>query len=347
MVELNEQNLVINLVIAKSLLDKLTLCDKDCDCGCVSGVELCDKDCDCGCKDPASEINACSEDCDCGCASGVELCDKDCDCGCKDPASEINACSEDCDCGCASGVELCDKDCNCGCNDNTQGATNNDNQCHCKHCEEHTAFASGGDDGDDKDNEQKKQNETINNKQDNHNEQCHCGCEHHNGHHHHNGQCHHHNDNHSCEGHEHKCDCESEKNLANEYLNLARQIQADFDNYRRRNVDAVKQARGEGVKEAILEFLPALDAVDRAIDFMADEQSREGVMLIKKVFEKAFNDFKVEPIMCLGAHYDPNFHDVVVAEESNQPSGTIIEEIETGYTMDGKVIRHSVVKISK
>ena len=348
MIKLNEQSFVINIMVAKSLLNKLALCSKDCDCGCkgnasnidacskdcdcgcVSNVELCDKDCDCGCKDNTSNIDACSKDCDCGCASNVELCDKDCDCGCKDNASSIDACSKDCDCGCNANIE------------------NNTEHCNCKHCQEESAsYSNGGDDGDDEDGKKKTQNETINNKQENHNHnECHCGCEHHNGHHHHhhNGQCSH-NDEHN--HHHQECNCEHEKNLANEYLNLAKQIQADFDNYRKRNAEAISQAKNEGIKSVLLDFLPALDAVDRALNYIVDEQSREGVHLIRKIFEKAFNDYKIEPIRCLGQHYDPNYHDVVYAEESDKPSGTIIEEIETGYIMNGKVIRHSVVKIAK
>ena len=329
--------LIINMVIAKTLLDKLQLCKDGCDCGCASGVELCKDGCDCGCADPASKIDACKDGCDCGCASGVELCKDGCDCGCQD---------------------------------NVQ--TTDGGQCNCEHCQEssQTAFAGGSDDGND-DNEKKTQNQTINNSSNvgdasQHN-QAHNG--HHHHHHHHNNQhqcgcgCEHHDGQHQCEHHgegEHQCDCgcdhgeqpeqnacESERNLANEYLALARQIQADFDNYRRRNTEAVKQAKSEGVREAVLDFLPALDAVDRAMEYIKDEQSLEGIKLIRKIFEKTFADFHIEPIMCLGAHYDPNFHDVVVAEESTQPSGTIIEEIETGYTMDGKVIRHSIVKIAK
>lgn len=257
MTKLKEQNLVINFVVTgvllnnlKKLAESFALCDKNCDCGCQSGVEMCDKNCDCGC------------------------CDKNCDCGCH---------SDGCKCGCG---------CDCGCHQE----------------EESEANFSGGDDGDDEDDDKEKQ--------------CHCDC----------------NNN---------CSCESERNLANEYLNLARQIQADFDNYRRRNNEAVKQAKAEGIKEAVMNFLPALDAIERAMPFMQDEQSQEGMNLIKKLFEKSFENFKIESIKCVGAHYDPNFHDVVFAEESEFESGTIIEEIEVGYTMDGKVIRPSVVKIAK
>ena len=366
---LRQQKFIINLYIAKTLLNELNLCkgdcncgccDSNCDCGCQSGVNLCSKDCDCGCKTNIEEVELCDSNCDCGCCDGncdcgccdsncdcgcksnVELCSGDCDCGCKssvektqlcdsncdcgccDGNCDCGCCDSNCDCGCQSGVNLCSKDCDCGCKSNVEKTQLCDSNCDCGCkdntttsgcecgcgcgcCECESSFNGGDDDGG---NDEGKQC------------QCHC-----------------------CE--ENKCECESEKNLANEYLNLARQIQADFDNYRRRNVEAVKQAKIDGIKQAVMNFLPALDAVDRAMEFMKDEQSREGIGLIRKLFEKTFEELNIEPIKCIGAHYDPSYHDVVFAEESSQPSGTIIEEIEVGYTMDGKVIRHSVVKIAK
>ncbi len=261
------------------------------------------------------------------------LCDKDCDCGCVD--NSISACDHDCDCGCVdNATSMCDKDCDCGCVDQSSKCLDNSTNQASKG-ENPTQSTSGGNDD---------------NGDDDH--KCNCGCGHHNHHHKHHNQngsvppkehcncgCHHDNAPQNA--------CQSEKNLADEYLNLARQVQADFDNYRRRNVEAIKQAKNDGMKQAIIEFLPSLDVVDRAMQYMQDENSKQGLMLIRKMFEKAFADLKIEPIKCVGAHYDPEFHDVVISEECDQPSGTIIEEIETGYILDGKVIKHSVVKIAK
>ncbi len=226
----------------------------------------------------------------------------------------------DCDCGCASNstrIELC-SDCDCGCkgieSDKNDTCVNN-----CQDSDSNTAFSSGGDDNND-DNDLEDENC--------HNENL---CK----------ECDEDKDN------EINVDCDKNIDLANQYLNLAKQIQADFDNYRRRNNDAIKQAKNEGIKETVLAFLPALDAVERAIKYTTDKQSVEGLLMIKKVFEKTFGDYNIQQIHCLGEHYDPNFHNVVFAEESDKESGTIIEEIEKGYIMNDKVIKHSIVKISK
>jgi len=323
---------------------KIDACNSDCDCGCADpatqlcGCEKCDK----GCYDPAVQANGCGK-CDKGCADPaseleeqIELsgCGK-CGNGCYDPASKIDVCNSDCDCGCVdNSVKACNSDCDCGCKDQTcysEATSVNQSQ---NDGGANQSISGGDDDGSD---EKSK---------------CGCGCEHHNHHHNHhhhhnNGEHHHEHCNCGCEQHNHENACQSEKNLADEYLNLARQVQADFDNYRRRNVEAIKQAKNDGMKQAVMEFLPSLDVVDRAMQFMHDDDSKQGLALIRKMFEKAFSDLNIEPIRCVGAHYNPEFHDVVISEESDQPSGTIIEEIETGYTLDGKVIKHSVVKIAK
>lgn len=334
-------NVAINLALAKNLLNKLGLCDNDCNCGCTdNAVKACNSDCDCGCADPAVQAKGCGK-CEKGCADPaselkeqIELngCGK-CDKGCFDPATQYEACNSDCDCGCVDNtIKVCNSDCDCGCNDSacncgetTVNQSKNDGGAN-------QSTSGGDDDGSD-------------------DHKCGCGCEHHkhhhHNHHHNNGEHHQEHCNCGCEQNNHESACQSEKNLADEYLNLARQVQADFDNYRRRNVEAIKQAKNDGLKQAVMEFLPSLDVVDRAMQYMHDEDSKQGLTLIRKMFEKAFSDLNIEPIRCIGAHYNPEFHDVVISEESDQPSGTIIEEIETGYTLDGKVIKHSVVKIAK
>ena len=60
---LRQQKFIINLYIAKTLLNELNLCKGDCNCGC------CDSNCDCGCQ---SGVNLCSKDCDCGCKTNIE-----------------------------------------------------------------------------------------------------------------------------------------------------------------------------------------------------------------------------------------------------------------------------------
>ena len=75
-----------------------------------------------------------------------------------------------------------------------------------------------------------------------------------------------------------------------EYLNLAQRVQADFENYRRRNVAACTDAYDSGRFSVIEQILPLYDNLDRAVDATQDEAMRDGIALIRKqladLFEK-------------------------------------------------------------
>ena len=292
-------------------------CDPDCDCGCKSNIELCDDpDCDCGCK---SNVELCDPDCDCGCKSNVELCDPDCDCGCK---SNIELCDPDCDCGCKSNVELCDPDCDCGCKSNIE-LCDPDCDCGCKSnielCDPDCDCGCKGEQAKtNSDNKKKDELETVTGGSDDGD-----GID------------------------ETEIDKEEVEQQENTYLDMARRIQADFDNYRKRNVEIQKQARYEGLKTAVEQFLPTLDVVNHAIKMEKNEINTKGLKMIANMVENALSNLNITKIQSLGENYDPNLHNVIIAEESDKPSGTIIEVLENGYMFDGKVIKHSLVKISK
>ena len=73
-----------------------------------------------------------------------------------------------------------------------------------------------------------------------------------------------------------------------EYKALAQRTQADFDNFRKRNVEAVKQARVDGGNDVVLSMLPVLDTVEIAINMIADDATKSGVQLIQKKFQEVF-----------------------------------------------------------
>ena len=68
-----------------------------------------------------------------------------------------------------------------------------------------------------------------------------------------------------CENKKEQC-CEAEKceDKSNEYLQMAQRLQAEFDNYRKRSADIVKNARIDGIVEAVTKMLPAIDSIEKA-----------------------------------------------------------------------------------
>ena len=131
-----------------------------------------------------------------------------------------------------------------------------------------------------------------------------------------------------------------------EYKDTLQRVQAEFDNYRKRNAEAVKQARAEGVNETILQMLPVLDTVEIAIGMINDEATKAGVELIRKKFAEVFSHYGVEEIEAEGAEFDPAIHNAVMQVEDAENAGKVVEVLRKGYRRNGKVIRYAMVKVA-
>lgn len=131
-----------------------------------------------------------------------------------------------------------------------------------------------------------------------------------------------------------------------EYKDLAQRTQADFDNFRKRNAEAVKQARLDGGNDVVLSMLPVLDTVEIAINMIGDEATKSGVQLIQRKFQEVFSKYGVKEIEALGADFDPLYHNAVMQVEDAENAGKVVEVLQKGYTRDGKVIRYSMVKVA-
>ena len=141
-----------------------------------------------------------------------------------------------------------------------------------------------------------------------------------------------------------------EKNRLYEQLNdKFLRLQADFNNFRRR-ARQEKEELGTVVKQDIvLSLLPVLDNFDRAIS-SANPQDAESILLGLKMIHKqlsmSFEKLGVTSLEVEGNVFDPNFHEAVMrVEDETLADGTIIEELQKGYMVSGKVIRPSMVKV--
>ncbi|MCL2621729.1 MAG: nucleotide exchange factor GrpE [Firmicutes bacterium] len=129
-----------------------------------------------------------------------------------------------------------------------------------------------------------------------------------------------------------------------EYIESLKRLQAEFENYRKRTNNAVEQAVATGKEYAAAAFLPALDSIEEALKLSQDNDP--GIILIKKQLEKALGVNGIVEIVALNKPYDPNFHNVVMAEEGS-PQSTVTAVWQKGYTINGKVLRPASVKINK
>ena len=131
-------------------------------------------------------------------------------------------------------------------------------------------------------------------------------------------------------------------------LDMARRLQADFDNYRKRNLELGKTARDDGIADTVKAFLPVFDAMVAAEGQITDEHTLEGIAIIKREFVSALGSFGVAPLDALGKPFDPELHNAIYAESKpGSPPNLVTEEIQKGFIRGDKVVRHAVVKISK
>lgn len=145
------------------------------------------------------------------------------------------------------------------------------------------------------------------------------------------------------------CDCKQDKeDKSAEYLELAQRIKAEFENYKKRNAEISNTSYINGVATAVSKMLPVIDSFNQARSNITDSAVLSGVDLIYNQLMQALNGLGVEKIDCLGKIFDPNLHNaVLVGNDESYPNEIILEEYQSGFVMNGKVIRHSTVKVNK
>ena len=144
-----------------------------------------------------------------------------------------------------------------------------------------------------------------------------------------------------------KDELQSAKDQAEEYLNLAQRVQADFENYRRRTKATRAEAYEDGARDFIKQLLPVVDNLERAIaQESADESLMTGVKLVYKQLTEALEKRGVQVIDRPGEKFDPNLENAVLqgAPDEGEP-GAVCAVLQKGYKMGDQVIRHAMVKV--
>lgn len=143
------------------------------------------------------------------------------------------------------------------------------------------------------------------------------------------------------------CTCE-QGDKSGEYLELARRIQAEFENFRRRTDSELKRAREEGEISVIEAFLPSLDTFKVAKKSISDEKVLSGVEMIENSILGALKSLGVERIEAIGSAYDPHLHNAIaVMRDEGKENDIVLDEYQAGYKYKEKVIRYSKVIVNK
>ena len=131
---------------------------------------------------------------------------------------------------------------------------------------------------------------------------------------------------------------------------LTRQM-AEFDNFRKRTEKEKSQMYEIGAKDIIEKILPVVDNFERGLASMTEEEKTnpfaEGMEKIYKQLMTTLDGLGVKPIEAVGKEFNPDFHNAVMHEESEEAGeNNITEEFQKGYMYRDSVVRHSMVKVA-
>ena len=135
-----------------------------------------------------------------------------------------------------------------------------------------------------------------------------------------------------------------------EYRNDYLRARADYENLKRRTETSNAQFYSDGVVKAVLELLPVIDNLERALDAERENTSmRQGVEMVLRLAKTSLEKLGVEEIEALGAQFDPTLHNAVmqVAAEEGEESGIVKTVLMKGYRLGERIIRHSMVQVTE
>ncbi len=140
---------------------------------------------------------------------------------------------------------------------------------------------------------------------------------------------------------------EASRQKAEEYLNLAQRVQADFDNFRRRNQSVRADAFEDGARELVKTLLPVVDNLERALAAEStDDNLKAGVAMVHKQLMDVLQKRGVEVIDRPGEVFDPNLETAVLqGTEDDGEKGTVCQVLQKGYRMGGVILRSAMVKV--
>ncbi|HDR7950898.1 TPA: nucleotide exchange factor GrpE [Bacillus toyonensis] len=129
-------------------------------------------------------------------------------------------------------------------------------------------------------------------------------------------------------------------------------LQADFENYKRRDQMDKQAAEKYRAQSLVSDILPALDNFERAMQVEAtDEQTKsllQGMEMVHRQLLEALTKEGVEVIGAVGKQFEPNEHQAIMqVEDSEFESNAVVEEFQKGYKLKDRVIRPSMVKVNQ
>ena len=140
-----------------------------------------------------------------------------------------------------------------------------------------------------------------------------------------------------------------EKQKSSDYEEKLKHVLADFQNLNRKTQSDIQNGVNTKIDEFILDFLKIYDDFVRAKEvFYESKINSDGLNSILKNMDSLLKKYNVIPIDALGEIFNPNFHEAIsIITDPNLDDNTITKEIRKGYISHERVIRPTLVEISK
>ena len=126
---------------------------------------------------------------------------------------------------------------------------------------------------------------------------------------------------------------------------------ADLENTRKRTKREIEDARFDTKQKVLKEMLPVVDNLERAIEHAGGSAETtpivEGVQLVLRQFQTAFERLDVTVIEAASQPFDPNLHEAISQQESDKPPGTVVQVLQRGYRMGDRLLRPALVVVAK
>lgn len=145
---------------------------------------------------------------------------------------------------------------------------------------------------------------------------------------------------------------EKQQEESKKHYDLYLRSLAELDNFKKRSARDKEEYSKFTILPLIKKLLPVTDDLERALSQFNNSKDLEGlskgVEMITRNLQEVMKNEGVERVEAMGKPFDPQYHQPLIVEENAEyPENTVIEELQSGYTLHGRVIRPSLVKVSK
>ncbi|HHT73307.1 MAG TPA: nucleotide exchange factor GrpE [Firmicutes bacterium] len=145
--------------------------------------------------------------------------------------------------------------------------------------------------------------------------------------------------------------CEQLERLNAELANQLLRLRADFENYRRRTRSQIEEIKAQASADLMMDLLPILDDFERAVQSAEQtdqvEALAQGITMVFSKMLHVLGSHGLARIEATGEPFDANLHEAVSVIGDTDGPLHVLQELQTGYTLNGKVIRHTKVQVGE